>query len=130
MVYARLRRDAGRLRLTVAAAGHPLPVLVPAVGEPVFLGRPGMLLGIVAEPRLHSETVRLAAGDVVVFYTDGVSEGRRDGEFFGEERLVRALTALRGEDAATIAERIGEEVVDFQDGAPRDDIALVVLRVP
>jgi sigma-B regulation protein RsbU (phosphoserine phosphatase) len=91
---------------------------------------PGTLLGIVARPTLHDTTVELHPGDAVLFFTDGVTEARRDAEFYDDERLLRTLTALRQEDADTIAERIGEEVVDFQGGLPRDDIALVVLRVP
>jgi sigma-B regulation protein RsbU (phosphoserine phosphatase) len=131
LVHARLRRDAaGRIRLTVSSGGHPLPLLVTAAGRGGPVGLPGTLLGIVPRPTLHDTTVELHPGDVVLFFTDGVTEARRDAEFYDDERLLRTLTALRHEDAGTIAERIGDEVVDFQDGLPRDDIALVVLRVP
>ncbi|HST63935.1 MAG TPA: SpoIIE family protein phosphatase [Mycobacteriales bacterium] len=131
LVHARLRRDpAGRLRLTVASGGHPLPLVVGAAGRGGPVGVPGTVLGVVARPRLHDTTVELRPGDVALFYTDGVTEARRDGEFYDDDRLLRTLTALRGEDAGTIAERIGAEVVGFQGGLPRDDIALVVLRVP
>ena len=67
---------------------------------------------------------------MVLFFTDGVTEARRDAEFYGDDRLLRLLGTLRHQDAGTIAERIGEEVVGYQGGLPRDDIALVVLRVP
>jgi phosphoserine phosphatase RsbU/P len=62
-------------------------------------------------------------------FTDGVPEARRGGEFFDDDRLVALLAELRGEDAGTIADRIGDEVVRFQDGLPRDDLALTVLKV-
>jgi phosphoserine phosphatase RsbU/P len=131
VVHARLRRDpAGRIRLTVAAGGHPLPLLVPAAGRAGPIGLPGTLLGIVDRPTLHDATVALHPGDVVLFFTDGVTEARRDVEFYGDERLLHTLGELRQEDAGTIAERLCDEVVGFQDGLPRDDIALVVLRVP
>lgn len=131
LVHARLRRDtAGQLRLTVSSGGHPLPLLVTTAGRGGPVGLPGTLLGIVARPTLHDTTVDLHPGDVVLFFTDGVTEARRDAEFYDDERLLRTLTALRHEDAGTIAERLGDEVVDFQGGLPRDDIALVVLRVP
>jgi phosphoserine phosphatase RsbU/P len=74
--------------------------------------------------------VTLSPGDVVLFFTDGVTEARRGAEFYDDERLLHTLDRLRPEDAGTIAERVCDEVVGFQDGSPRDDIALVVLRVP
>jgi sigma-B regulation protein RsbU (phosphoserine phosphatase) len=114
----------------VASGGHPLPLRVTADGTVSVLGRPGTLLGIVDSPRLHGTTIDLAPGDVVLLYTDGVTEGRHGTEFFGEERLSALLVEHRGSDASAIAERIGDEVVVFQGGLPRDDIALVVLKVP
>jgi sigma-B regulation protein RsbU (phosphoserine phosphatase) len=131
LVHARLRRDpAGRLRLTVSSGGHPLPLLVSAAGRGGPIGSPGTLLGVVARPTLHDTTVELHPGDVVLFFTDGVTEARRDGEFYDDGRLLRTLTGLRQHDAGTIVERIGDEVVGFQCGLPRDDIALVALRIP
>jgi sigma-B regulation protein RsbU (phosphoserine phosphatase) len=131
MVYARVRQSAsGRFRLTVSSGGHPLPLRVTGSGSASTVGMPGTLLGIVDAPTLHDSTVELHAGDVVLFFTDGVTEGRRDAEFFGDERLAATATGLRGESADVIAERIGDEVVAFQAGLPRDDIALVVLKVP
>jgi sigma-B regulation protein RsbU (phosphoserine phosphatase) len=131
MLCARVRRNpGGRTRLVVASGGHPLPLRVTADGTVSVLGRPGTLLGIVDSPRLHGTTIDLAPGDVVLLYTDGVTEGRHGTEFFGEERLSALLVEHRGSDASAIAERIGDEVVVFQGGLPRDDIALVVLKVP
>jgi sigma-B regulation protein RsbU (phosphoserine phosphatase) len=131
LVHARLRRDpTGRIRLMVSSGGHPLPLLVSGTGQASTAGLPGTVLGVVDQPTLHDSTVELHPGDVVLFFTDGVSEGRRDAEFFGDERLLQLLVGLRHEDAEVIAERIGDEVVAFQSGLPRDDIALVVLRVP
>jgi sigma-B regulation protein RsbU (phosphoserine phosphatase) len=131
MVYARLRQDvSGGFRLTVSSGGHPLPLRVTGSDSAGLLGRPGTILGIVDSPTLHDASTVLHPGDVVLLYTDGVTEARHGDEFFGDDRLAATLTALRGEDAATIAERLGDEVVDFQDGLPRDDVALVVLRIP
>jgi sigma-B regulation protein RsbU (phosphoserine phosphatase) len=93
------------------------------------VGRPGTVLGAVDRPTLHDTTVELRQGDVVLMFTDGVTEARRDREFFDDNRLAALLAELRREDAATIAQRIGDEVVDFQRGLPRDDLALVVLRI-
>jgi sigma-B regulation protein RsbU (phosphoserine phosphatase) len=87
-------------------------------------------LGVLDAVDLPETTVELVPGDVVVFHTDGVTEGRRGREFFGDERLDRLLSSCRDRDADAIASRIVEEVLAFQSGHPRDDIALVVVKVP
>ena len=70
------------------------------------------------------------AGDALVLYTDGVTEARRpDGDFFGEDRLRHLLQSCSGCDAETIARRIKSVVLAFQEGYPRDDLAVLVLRV-
>ncbi|WP_182885165.1 PP2C family protein-serine/threonine phosphatase [Microbispora sp. H10885] len=96
-----------------------------AVGE---IGRPGNVLGLL--PRVRLTDVDLAPGDAVLFFTDGVVEGRRDKEMYGEERLRRLLGASRAMGAAGIAEAIVNEAVAFQSGLPRDDIAVMVLKIP
>ena len=130
-VYARLRPHArNRCRVTLSSAGHPLPVAAVAGAVPRSLGRPGTLLGVLESPVLHDTSVDLGPGDVVVFYTDGVTEARRDDEFYDEERLMAAIDVARHETAATIAGRIVDDVLAFQGGFPRDDIALTVVKVP
>lgn len=131
-VYARLRvglRDTP-VRLTIASGGHPLPVRVSAAGPPATIGTPGPLLGVFDTATMPETTAELAPGDVVVLHTDGVTEGRRGREFFGDARLHRVLSACRDRDADTIASGIVQEVLDFQSGESRDDIAIVVIKVP
>ena len=66
-----------------------------------------------------------------MLYTDGVVEARSpDGSFFGEERLASLLRSSVGLDAQTLADRVESAVLDFQENGPRDDIAVLVLRVP
>ena len=130
-VFARIRPRQGHgSRLVVSAGGHPLPLRASAGGDVVPIGVHGSLLGVLDRPTLTDTTIELDPGDVVVFYTDGVPEGRRGREFYGEERLVEQVRALRARGAAAVAEGIVEDVVSFQGGLPRDDIALVVVGVP
>ncbi|MEU9844557.1 SpoIIE family protein phosphatase [Actinomadura sp. NPDC048032] len=119
----------GKPLLTVSLGGHPAPLLVASSGEVRRVGRPGDLLGILDDVVLADESVELRSGDSVLFFTDGVSEARRDREFFGEDRLAGLLSDARGLDAGAITGRIVDRVVGFQNGVPRDDIALVTLRV-
>ncbi len=128
-VFARIRAWQDRYRLVVSSGGHPLPLRATADGDVVPIGIHGSLLGVLDRPTLADTTVEVGPGDVVVFYTDGVPEGRRGREFYGEERLVERVRALRPRGAAAVAEGIVDDVVTFQDGLPRDDIALVVVGV-
>ncbi|MBI3910554.1 MAG: SpoIIE family protein phosphatase [Armatimonadetes bacterium] len=116
-------------RVTVACAGHPLPLLLRRDGSVSTIGQPGTLLGAFPELVLAEESVDLGAGDTVVLYTDGVSEARMGADLFGEERLASLVASCAGLDAGQIAVRIESAVVEFQDGHLRDDIALVVIRV-
>jgi sigma-B regulation protein RsbU (phosphoserine phosphatase) len=92
------------------------------------VGRTGSLVGVLADVQMHDTQLRLAPGDVLTMYTDGVTEGRCGPEFFGERRLHDAV--LRHHDTAQPAEDIVADVLDFQNGTARDDIAVVVVRVP
>jgi len=130
-VFARVRRlSPGHFRLVLASGGHPLPLLATSDGDVTPVGRHGSLLGVLDAPSFADTTVDLHPGDAVVFYTDGVPEGRRGTEFYGEERLTERVRADRPSGAAAIASGVVEDVVAFQGGLPRDDIAVVVLAVP
>jgi sigma-B regulation protein RsbU (phosphoserine phosphatase) len=129
VVYARLRTHDDRCRMSIASGGHPLPLR--ARGDRIeALGTPGPLLGVLEQPSWHDTEIDLEPGDVVLFHSDGLPEARRDGEFFGELRLGELLRRSNRDSAGAIAAEIVNEVVDFQAGSPRDDIAVVVLRVP
>jgi sigma-B regulation protein RsbU (phosphoserine phosphatase) len=124
----RLRRDTDGWSAVLTTGGHPLPLLVRPGAEPVTFGGEGPLVGVMEGPTFVERSVRLAPGDVLVLYTDGITEGRRDGEFYGEERLVAMLS--EASDPASIVERLVSDVVDFQRGVPRDDIAVLAVGVP
>jgi phosphoserine phosphatase RsbU/P len=117
-------------RVTVASGGHPLPIKVTAGGQARAIGRSGALLGVLAEPPLHDASTELRPGDSLALFTDGIVEARRVRDFFGEQRLTALLVTHRDLPAPQLAQRVVDEVVDFQAGMPRDDIALVVLKVP
>lgn len=123
-----LRRERDT-RITVSSGGHPLPVVVRADGSLETAGMPGTLLGVFEDPTLSDHAVDLAPGDALVLYTDGVTDERRGDEDFGEHRLAEALTALAGQSAQGIADGLLRAVVEFRSEQPRDDIAILVLRV-
>jgi serine phosphatase RsbU (regulator of sigma subunit) len=124
------RADGRSWTLETTAAGHPLPVHRPRTGPARTVGVPGTLLGMFDEVRHHTAATRLEMGDVVVFYTDGVTDLPPPADLTEEE--MNALiddVADRG-SAAEIANAIHRDVVErVPDTQRRDDIALVVVRV-
>jgi PAS domain S-box-containing protein len=129
VAYGHLEPGNGAARLRFASGGHPLPLVVRPDGSVQAVGSPGTLLGVVPNPRFADHSVSLTPGDAVVFYTDGVIEGRGGGLSFDEQRLSELLAACAGAGADTIAARIEDAAVDAQSGRTRDDIAVLVLRV-
>ncbi|MDQ4102936.1 MAG: SpoIIE family protein phosphatase [Actinomycetota bacterium] len=125
----RLRQVDGEWGGAVSCAGHPLPLLRQSNGTLRAVGKRGPLLGVIDTPRLHDVQISLRPGDTVLLYTDGVTEARSGKDFYGEERLT--VTAARSVDSAeALTSAVLSEVLEFQDGTPRDDIAVVTIRVP
>jgi PAS domain S-box-containing protein len=128
---ARLSSVPGGLELSVARGGHPPPLVVRADGTVEAVMPRGRALGVFLDPGLRVEHLRLSPGDAAVFYTDGITEARGpDGSIFGEERLRSLLGSCAGLDAQDIAERLKNVTLDYGEGNPRDDLAVLVLRVP
>ena len=127
--YVRLTRTADALIATASSAGHPLPLVVRASGRVEELGEPGTLLGLLPVVRVTDHSTELAPGDALVLFTDGVTEARRDGILFGDERLRDLLSGFAGRPAAEIATAIEGAAIAFQGGPLADDLAVVVVRV-
>ena len=116
--------------LTFASAGHPLPMVVRGDGRVERPGRYGELLGVFEAIRVHNTTLQLCRGDVFIVVTDGVLEARNaDGEEF-EDELQRMLPGLAGSTAAVVTAAIEQAALEWGPSRRRDDIAIVVLRVP
>ena len=78
----------------------------------------------------EAEQTKLESGDLVVFYTDGVTETVNiDDEFYDEDRLEKVVKESHGGDASGICKLIYQSVMDFQGDADQfDDLTLLVLR--
>ena len=117
--------------LSYTNAGHNPPYLVrAATGAVEELTVGGPVLGILPMARYQSATLRMEPGDVLVMFSDGITEAQSvASEEYGEERLLAALKPVCGLTAAGIAKAIGESVEHFMGTAPAaDDITLVVAR--
>jgi PAS domain S-box-containing protein len=134
VTYARLETNEQStehgVKVTVCRGGHPVPFLLKADGKISRVGQPGCAIGVCDDANLSDQETRLAPGDALILYTDGVVEARSpEGIFFGEERLIALLRSSVALDAPVMASRIERAVLNFQGQAPRDDIAVLVLRV-
>jgi phosphoserine phosphatase RsbU/P len=125
---ARLETDSGRL--TYVNAGHNAPMLVRAEGAVERLEEGGMVLGMFEGVPYAEGTVELRSGDLVVAFSDGVSETfDRDGGEFGEDRLRETLVRSRAAGALDVERDILRDVDSFAKGAKAtDDRTLIVLK--
>jgi serine phosphatase RsbU (regulator of sigma subunit)/DNA-binding response OmpR family regulator len=119
----------GGIELCCAVAGHPLPILVRADGEASQVAEPGPILGINPAARFTSHELFMASGDVLFLYTDGVTESRRSGVLFGEERLAEMVSELvrRGAGVQEMASAPVAAAAAYNE-IHNDDMATLVLR--
>jgi len=119
---ALLYRSQLGMRRTMAA-GFLQATSLPFIVAAVRIG--GTVLGVYPDPVLTQAVVRLAPGDALVLYTDGVTEARGSDGFYGEQRLDALLTGCGGGSAEHIAGSVAEEVLRVQQGSLHDDAAVL-----
>jgi serine phosphatase RsbU (regulator of sigma subunit)/PAS domain-containing protein len=129
-----LKWEKSRLRVTLASAGHPGPALVRSDGRVEILSGGGLPLGLFTSAEFPdggpaSETLRLHSGDLLFFYSDGVTEARNEEMLYFEERLADELAGLAGRSAAETARAVQGLLVSFSQDALRDDLTILVARV-
>jgi sigma-B regulation protein RsbU (phosphoserine phosphatase) len=113
-------------------AGHNPPLLVRCkTGAVEELESTGVILGILPNARFEQRTAHLDIGDVVVLFSDGVTEacGPNSDDQFGEERLGRAFTNTVCSSAQEVCTRVQKELAEWMGSAPpADDITLVIAQ--
>jgi PAS domain S-box-containing protein len=129
VAIAHLDRSGGGAKLTLAAGGHPAPLVVRADGRVEELGVGGTLLGLVDDPRLTDFTAELAPGETLLLYTDGVTEAAAPHRVWSPEDLAEVAAGLGGGSAQELVDHIAEAAQDGLDAEPRDDIAMLALRL-
>jgi sigma-B regulation protein RsbU (phosphoserine phosphatase) len=125
----RLSHDDDGWQVLASFGGHPPALLRGPSGSVSALGTPGSRVGILDDVAFTTARVRLSPGDTLVLYTDGVTDAQRDVEHFGEERTTARVASL-GPDPTALTRGLVDEVVDYQRGRPRDDIAVLAVAVP
>ena len=123
--------DLGSGELAFASAGHDAPYVVQRGAPPRYLGTEGgPPLGVVEDFTFPVDHDRLDLGQVLLLYTDGVTEATNDaGTLYGKERLAAVLAVSRPADARTIIDAVTSDVRAFAAGSEQaDDIALLAVR--
>ena len=120
--------DAEGGEVACASGGHPPPRLVLPDGTVEPISARGLALGVDAPQEYRTVTEPFPPGAIVVVYTDGVIEARRDGEQFGVERLDALLAERRALPPRQIAEAALAACRDWSEGELTDDFAIVVVK--
>ncbi len=132
--YAIIDGPAGQMVL--ARAGHPMPVLFNRKRKPRHqeIRSKGMMVGMsrgaMFGNSLEEVTVELMSGDLIFFYTDGLTEARSpSGAQFGIDRALEILEASPRAKVSTLLENVRSAVTDFRGGGePEDDITMIAVR--
>lgn len=119
-------------------AGHPPPFHLRSDGRVHWLDQGGPVLGPLPSATYDRSFAQLRRGDMLVFYTDGITEtiapgagNAWDREEYGEQRLLEVARANRGRSAVEVVDAIFDDLRQFRgDGAPQDDSTVVVVVYP
>jgi serine phosphatase RsbU (regulator of sigma subunit) len=115
-------------RLVYSNAGHTTAAIVAADGRVLPRAENGPLVGAFAGSEFGESETRLAVGDLLFLYTDGLTEARRNDEQYGELRLFEFLESAQGLASDVVSYVVGD-VVSFSEGTLRDDLAILAVRM-
>jgi serine phosphatase RsbU (regulator of sigma subunit)/PAS domain-containing protein len=117
------------LHAVLGSSGHPGPVLVRPDGRAELIAGGGLPLGIFSDAEPVTHELDLAAGDVLFFCTDGLTDARSPQQAYFEGSLADGLATLAGKPPADIVAGMRKLVLDFCAGVLQDDLTMLVLRV-
>jgi len=114
--------------ITYVNAGHNIPVLL-RDHDHILLHEGGLVLGVMENASYDEGMIQIAEGDLLLLYTDGITEAARGDEYFGEERLMKLLQSNIQKHPAEILESIFNRIAEFSGNSPQsDDRTVVVLK--
>lgn len=122
------QRERG-VQVQLGSCGHVGPAVVRADGRVEILEGNGLPLGLFDDTQPGRLELELHRGDVLFFYTDGVTEARGSDLSFFEDRLADELAAVAGRSASEIVRAVQELVTSFSAGELKDDVTILAVRV-
>jgi serine phosphatase RsbU (regulator of sigma subunit)/PAS domain-containing protein len=125
---AHLRWRDGGWHVLLGSAGHPWPVLIKSDGRTERLQGSGLPLGIFADAEPSAQELELVPGDLLFFFSDGLTSACGPDMVYFDDRLTDELAALAGEPADRVVGRVREIVLEFCRGQLRDDLTMLALR--
>ncbi len=125
-LYGRITPRSDGVQFVFASGGHPLPIVLRANGRAETLGTPGTLLGLIPEVKLHETTIDLAPGDLMLLYTDGVTD-TRDHPLLNED-VGELLITVADADPGRVCDEF-ERALRGLRAQQDDDIALLCIAV-
>lgn len=126
MFFGILQTESGLL--TYCSAGHPPTILKKSQGSTIALQTRSPVIGVDSGFTFVEDEERIEAGDILVLYTDGVTEARCGSEFFGQDALFGCVDRLDG-NTKRVPEGIIEELVDRRGCTVFDDIAILAVSL-
>jgi len=114
--------------LHYCSGGHPPAIVASSDGTTSLLAATSPIVGAFEDVRFVADRSHLAPGDILVLYTDGLTEARRDHELFGEKRLLDAVRDLGGTPLDELPEALLRRVVAYSTDGLRDDTVVLCLR--
>ncbi len=116
--------------LTFASAGHNQPILLRHEGDPEVLSTSGAILGSFDSLKLEEKTVNFSEGDLLVLYTDGITEAFNEAlEPFGMDRFIETIQRYHGQGAEDVLKGILEAVEEHTNDTPlSDDLTILVIK--
>ncbi|MCM2356822.1 MAG: SpoIIE family protein phosphatase [Geobacteraceae bacterium] len=127
-----IKYDARSRLLTYSSAGHNHPLLYrPGALSCIELDAEGLIIGVKRGVAFEERSLQLQQGDILLMYTDGITEAQNSaGELFGERRLCQILASAQYESPELLIDRILDEVAAFTETLPlQDDVSIVIMKV-
>jgi GAF domain-containing protein len=118
-----------KLHVCLGGAGHPGPAVVRADGRVEILEGDGLPLGLFPGAQPSQAALELSEGDLLFFYTDGVTEARSARRGFLEDRLADELAGVAGRSAVEAVRAVTDLVAEFSRGELRDDVTVLAIKV-
>ncbi len=125
--YGVLDPTSGLLRYS--NAGHPPAIIRRCSGQASTLECPSPVVGVFDDAAYEDRVKYLSPGDLLLLYTDGLTEARVDSDFFGEERLLALVTSSVSCQAADLPGALYSEIVQHCAGKLRDDLAILAVQL-
>jgi sigma-B regulation protein RsbU (phosphoserine phosphatase) len=124
-----LQQSGRGVQVRLGSAGHPGPAIVRADGRVELIEGDGLPLGLFGDAHPDQVELELSDGDLLFFYTDGVTEARSADQDFFEDHLADSLAADTGRTAAETVRAVQELVTAFSRGELRDDVTILAVKV-